>query len=193
MKDKKEKKRRSNIYIPNGTLMSYMVQECSLSRVLEIFFKEPTSVHFIKEISRRINLAHTSVRKHIKSLAKKNLILKKKSHPFDGYISNRENEDFLWMKRTYNFSSLKPLRDFIAEKLYPQLIVIFGSYFLGEDIESSDIDVFILSKSKKNLDFESFEELYKRKINAIVASDVSKINQSLKKKIMNGFVIHGSF
>ena len=39
-----------------------MAQKCSLLKVLEIFFIEPTSIHFIKAISKKINLASTSVR-----------------------------------------------------------------------------------------------------------------------------------
>jgi DNA-binding MarR family transcriptional regulator len=47
-----------------------MVQKCSLIKVSEVFFAEPTTTHFIKEISKKINLAPTSVRKNIKDLLK---------------------------------------------------------------------------------------------------------------------------
>ena len=79
-----------------------MIQKCSKERILEVFFKEPTTIHFIREISRKINLAHTSVRKVIKDLEKADIIKKKESKPFTGYIANRENDIFIFMKRVYN-------------------------------------------------------------------------------------------
>ena len=60
-----------------------MEQKCSYMKVLEVFFREPTTIHFIKSIAKEINLAHTSVRNHIHELLKVGLIKKKASRPFD--------------------------------------------------------------------------------------------------------------
>ena len=79
--------------------MYMMEQKCSLINVLKVFFIEPNTVHFIKEISRNINLAPTSVKNHIKTLLKENLIKTKQAKPFNGFIANRENDDFLFYKR----------------------------------------------------------------------------------------------
>ena len=76
-----------------------MIQKCSYIKVLEVFFKEPTKIHFIREISKSISLAQTSVRNHIKELEKENLIIKKESRPFNGFVANRENEKFLFYKQ----------------------------------------------------------------------------------------------
>ena len=127
-----------------------MVQKCSYLRVLEIFFIEPTTIHFVKEISKRINLAPTSVRNHMKNLLKQGLITRKKAKPFDGFIANRENEDFIFYKRVYNLYSLKELSSFLVTKHYPKVLVIFGSYSIGEDVEDSDIDLF-MEEVKKEL------------------------------------------
>lgn len=170
-----------------------MVHKCSYLKVLETFFIEPTNLHFIKGISRKINLAHTSVRGIITDLTEEKLIIKKESKPFDGYVANRENGDFLFEKRAYNLLSLKELKDYIAELLYPKLIAVFGSYSLGEDIEKSDIDILVLSKSKKELNVSKFEKKLNRKINIIYAEDLNKIERNLLNKIHNGFVLEGSF
>lgn len=170
-----------------------MVHKCSYIKVLEVFFIEPTTLHFIKGISRQINLAHTSVRNIIKDLVMEGLIVKKKSKPFDGYIANRENEKFIFEKKIYNLLSLNDVKDYIANTLYPKLAVVFGSYSLGEDIETSDIDVLILSKSKKEIDVSKFEKKLKRKINIMYIDDLNKLEKSLLKKIYNGFVLDGGF
>ena len=56
-----------------------MERECSYLKVLEVFFVEPTTIHFIKEISKKINLALTSVRNYIKDLMTRELIKKGKA------------------------------------------------------------------------------------------------------------------
>ncbi len=168
-----------------------MLQKCSYLRVLEIFFIEPTSVHFIKELGKRIGLAPTSVRNHVRELQKEGLIKKKPSRPFDGFVANRESDDFIFFKRVYNLYSLKDLARFIAESLYPKAIILFGSYSLGEDVESSDIDIAIISKTGKELDLKKFEAKLKRNIHITTASSPEKVEINIRKKIARGIILHG--
>ncbi len=173
--------------------MFKMVQKStpSLFAVIEVFFKEPIEIHFIKEISRKIRLAPTSVRNILKYLEKNHLIAKKKSKPFSGYIANRENEDFIFYKKIYNLYSLKDLIDEIANKIYPSAIVLFGSYSRGEDISSSDIDLLVLSKAKKEISFVLFEKTLNRKINLLVIDKLEKLDEPIKSKINNGIILYG--
>lgn len=168
-----------------------MIQKCSNIRVLEVFFKEPTTIHFIREIGREINLAPTSVKIIVNELLKSGLIATKKSKPFDGYISNRENELFLFYKRAYNLSTLYELKQLIIESLHPKAIIFFGSYSRGEDIETSDIDLVIISNISKNIKLKSLEEKLKRKINIMVVDDLKKFDKPIIKRIYNGIVLHG--
>jgi len=169
-----------------------MVQKCSLIRTLEIFFIEPTTIHFIKEISRKIKLAPTSIRNNIKELLKDNLIKIKKTKPFNGFIANRESNSFIFYKRIYNLYSLKNLIDFLVESYYPKLVVVYGSYSLGEDIESSDIDIIII-KSNNEIKLGNFEKKLKRKIQIISINDLNELDINLKKKVLNGIVLYGGF
>src|SRR4030066_380280 len=124
--------------------MYMILQKCSLWKVAEIFFVEPIKTHFLKEISRRINLAPTSVRLHIKTLLKEELIEETKTELFRGYKAKRENPHFIFYKKISNLVSLNSsgVIDLLKEH-YPKAIILFGSYDKGEDIESSDIDLFI--------------------------------------------------
>jgi predicted nucleotidyltransferase len=170
-----------------------MVQKCSLIKVSEIFFIEPTTTHFIKEISKKIKLAPTSVRNNIKGLLKENLIKIKKTKPFDGLVANRENDNFIFYKRVYNLYSLKNITDFLISSFYPKLIVVYGSYSIGEDIENSDIDILVLTKTKKELDFKEFKTKLKRKIHLLIIEDLEKLDTNLRKKIYNGIVLYGGY
>lgn len=168
-----------------------MIQKCSFINVLEVFFQEPTSIHFIREISKKINLASTSTRNNIKELLKSNLIIKKKSSPFDGFIANRDNEDFLWYKKAYNLYSLNSVAKEIINSIHPKAIVLFGSYSKGEDIESSDIDIVIISKVKKDINLSLFERKLKRTINLMIIDNLRLLDQNIQKKINNGIVLYG--
>jgi len=183
--------RKENIYIPDDILLLHMIQKCSILRVLEVFFKEPTIIHFIREISREIKLAPTSVKNYVNYLLKEGLITEKKSKPFNGYIADRTNEKFIFYKKSYNLSTLYELKNIIENSIHPIAIVLFGSYSRGEDVESSDIDILVLSKIKMNINSYSLEKKLRRKINLMIIEDINKLDRNIKKKIYNGIVLHG--
>ena len=165
-----------------------IIQKSSLWKVAEIFFIEPTKVHFIKEISRKISLAPTSVRKHLKTLINEGLIQKVESDPFRGYKAIRENPEFIFEKKIANLILIKSSK--IIEKLnekYPKSIILFGSYDKGEDIETSDIDLFIDSKTFK-FNNQNFEECLNRKLHLIFKD---KVDKGLIESINQGTILSG--
>ena len=168
-----------------------MIQQCSYMAVLEVFFKEPINIHFIREIGRRIKLAQTSVRNHIRDLERKKLIVIKSAKPFNGFVANRENEEFLFYKQAYNFYSLLELKKTIVNTLHPKAIIVFGSYSRGEDIEKSDIDILVITKIKKEVEIKNIEKKMDRKINLIFKESLEKLEEPIKDNVLNGWVIYG--
>jgi predicted nucleotidyltransferase len=168
-----------------------MVQNSSFLKTLEVFFIEPTKIHFIKEISKKTEIAHTSIRNNINKLLEEKLILPKESSPFNGYIANRDNPNFIFYKKVYNLYSLKNIKDFLEKNHYPKLAVVFGSYSLGEDIESSDIDILLITKEKE-INLKKFEKELKREINILCLDNLNKLEKPLNK-VQNGFIISGGF
>jgi predicted nucleotidyltransferase len=165
-----------------------ILQKCSLWNVATIFFVEPTKVHYIKEISRKINLAPTSVKKHIQELVKEGLIEETDKEIFKGYLAKRDNPEFIFYKKINNLISFKSskLTDYLKEH-YPKSIILFGSYDKGEDIETSDIDIFVESKKFK-IDAEKFEKYLKRGIHILFKEDAEK---SLLAGINQGTILFG--
>ena len=168
--------------------MYMILQKCSLWKVAEIFFIEPTKVHFIKEISRKINLAPTSVKVHINALVEDGLIEETNKEIFKGYIAKRDNPEFIFYKKINNLFTLQfsGITELLKEH-YPKSIILFGSYDKGEDIESSDIDLFIDSKKFK-VNLEKFEKLLKRNIHLIFKEEVEK---NLFESINQGAILFG--
>lgn len=175
------------------TMEQKNIFKSSIWKVFEIFVDYPLKINYIKEISRKINLAPTSVKKHIFNLEKEKIIIKKQGERFMGYQANRDNEEFLFYKRILNKIKIKESKmiDSIIKNLYPKTIILYGSYLSGEDIETSDIDLFLISNVKKELNLEKFEKVLNRKIHIIIDKDLNNISDSLKIKIINGESIYG--
>ena len=167
--------------------MYMILQKCSIWRVAEIFFLEPTKVHYIKEISRKIKLAHTSVKKHVLELVKLGLV-EETSQVFKGYKAIRENPEFLFNKKISNLIMLKNsgLIEILKEN-YPKSIILFGSYDKGEDIESSDVDIFVDSKKFK-IDLTKYEKYLNRNIHILFKGEPSK---DLMESINQGTILFG--
>lgn len=173
--------------------MFTMEHKSSLLNVLEVFAMEPMRIHYIKEIAKKIGLAPTSVKLHIKYLLKTRVILKKKGEIFRGYIADRDNADFMFYKKIINLIRLKEsgLLEFIAESLFPQAIVLYGSYAKGDDVEGSDIDLLIITKTKGKIKTGKFEMILKRKIHIMAEESLGSLSKELRAEIINGIVLQG--
>ena len=82
------------------------------------------------------------------------------------------------------------LIEYLEEKLFPKVIVLFGSYRKGEDMIDSDIDLFVECK-KEELNLSLFEKKLKRKIQLHFKEDFNSFPKELKNNIINGIVLYG--
>lgn len=147
-------------------------------------------------VSRNIRLAHTSVKKNLKILAKLGIITesleKKGGRKFPVYRANNQNDEFKRLKKIFNVDSLLEFGviKFIEEKLSPKSIVLFGSYARGEDIEDSDVDLFVECK-KEEMNLKSVEKKLNRKIELHFNENFTMYPKELKNNIINGIVLSG--
>ena len=148
------------------------------------------------DISRNLGLAHTSVKRNLTKLTKLGLIKKeiqkKGNRKFPVYAANIENKAFKKYKMIYNLTAIieSGLIDFLGDKLAPKSVVVFGSYRRGEDVEDSDIDIFI-EGLKGDLNLGKFERRLKRKIQLHFKKDFTSYPEELKNNIINGIVLLG--
>jgi predicted nucleotidyltransferase len=165
-------------------------------RTLEPFFISPSNGQYLADISRQIGLAHTSVKKNLEKLVKLSVIgkstEKKGKRAFPIYRANATSKLFRTYKMVYNITCIleSGIIKFIAQKLMPKAIVLFGSYRRGEDIEASDIDLFIECK-KEELDLKTFEKKLGRKIGLHFNENFTSYSKELKNNIINGIVLEG--
>ncbi|MFH0869515.1 MAG: nucleotidyltransferase domain-containing protein [archaeon] len=173
-----------------------MLQKSNMLSVLEPFFQEPTKRQYLLGISRKIKLAHTSVKKSLIQSVKEGLITesieKKGKRGFPVYSANINSQKFKDKKKLYNLQKITEsgLIGRLEEELTPKSIVLFGSYQRGEDAEDSDIDLFIECKEEK-ISLEPYEKKLKRKIQLHFNEDFKKYPPELKNNIINGTILKG--
>lgn len=173
-----------------------MLQESSTMRTAEVFFLEPTKEHYLMEISRKTKVAHTSIKNNLDKLEKEKIIRKrieiKASRKFPIFTANISDFEYKSIKRVYNLQTITKIKliKYLQDKLMPKSIVLFGSYIRGEDIEDSDIDIFVECK-KGNITLEKFNKKLKRNIELHFKEDFNKYPKELKNNIINGIVLSG--
>lgn len=173
-----------------------MLQKSTTQKVLEIFFREPTKAHYLKEISRKTDTAHTSIAPILERLTKLNLIKKhiekRGTRDFPVYLADLQQPTHKFLKRIYNIHSVMEsgLAEKIIIKTSPGCIFLFGSCSRGEDTEESDIDIFIEAE-KTDIDLRQYEKILGRRIQLLFNEDFSKLPKELKNNIINGVKLHG--
>jgi len=173
-----------------------MLQSCSIIKVAGVFFNEPTKSHYLMEISQKSGLAHTSVMKYLQELKRLKIIResseKKGKRTFPLYWADLDGKGYKKYKRICSLLKLEGsgLIDFLRDKLMPKAIVLFGSYARGEDIEDSDIDLFLECK-KEVLDLSAFEKKLHRKISLHFKENFKEYSTEIKNNIINGLVLSG--
>lgn len=168
-----------------------MLQKSSSWLVLKQFLEKPEEKHQIREISRNIDLATTSVKKHIDKLIQQNLVFEKKDI-FKYYGANFDNDDFRFYKKINSLISLKEseLLEYLENQTGAEAIILFGSTVKGEDTSNSDLDLYVQAPSQK-LSLKEFEQKLNKKIQIFFYEDINKVPKELRNNILNGIKLKG--
>lgn len=169
-----------------------MLQKYTRYNILQVFFDFPRKNFQMREISRMTKISHPSVINHLRELVKENLIIKEKKGIYPTFKANRDNDVFRIHKKLDLILRITQINllDFIYDSCTPNVIILFGSSSRGEDIEESDIDLFIQAKEKK-FNLERYEKKLNRKINLFFEENFSRLSSELKNNILNGAVLKG--
>ncbi len=161
--------------------------------IKEHFFMNPTVKLRVREIERTLKLPLPSVIRYCKELEKENILTTIKIGSVTFYTASR-NEIYNLEKKLYNIKQLydSELINYLKVELSNPTIVLFGSYAKGEDTENSDIDLYIETLSKKQVNLEKFKKILKRDIQLFQHKNIKEIkNTNLANNILNGFLLNG--
>ena len=163
-------------------------------KILHYFFFHPTQRLRVRHIEKKVNVALPSAIRYSQELTKESLLKKTEIENVNLYSANRASKEFLLEKKLYNIKLLYNLGiiEYIINEYSNPIIIMFGSFSKGEDIETSDIDLYIESPIKQSIDLTNFEKKIKRHIQLFVHKDITEIkNNELMNNILNGIVLNG--
>ncbi|MFA5406652.1 MAG: nucleotidyltransferase domain-containing protein [Candidatus Nanoarchaeia archaeon] len=162
--------------------------------VVEYFLVNPTAKLRVRGIERTLKMPLPSVIRYCKELAEEGVLTIIKTGNVRFYTANRANENYLLVKKLFNLRQVfeSGLIEHLRRELSNPTIVLFGSYLRGEDIEGSDVDLYLETQSNKKLDLMKYEQQLKRGIQLLRHKSIKEIpNHHLANNIINGLTING--
>lgn len=163
-------------------------------KIMEYFLRNPTIKLRVRQIERELKLPLPSVIRYAKELEKEGIIRKEIISNVKLYSADRSSKNFILEKKFFNLKLLynEGLIEYLVYSYHNPTIIVFGSYARGEDIENSDIDLYIEIQKKENITLEKFEKKLGRKIQIFVYKNILEIeNKELANNIINGIVLNG--
>lgn len=163
-------------------------------RIKEYFFLHPTIKLRVRQIEREVKVPLPSVIRYTKELEQEHILKSSAIADVITYSADRTSQQFLLEKKLWNLQLLfsSGLVNFLVQELSNPVIIVFGSYARGEDTENSDIDVYVETPTKKDLNLGKFEKILQRKIHLFMYKNLHEVgNHNLRNNIVNGMIVNG--
>lgn len=164
----------------------------TINKIKEYFFRNPTERLRVRHIERKAKVPLPSAIKYAKELEKEGILKSTIIADIKLYSADRTSKNYLHEKKLSNLKSLFPLVQYLIDKYSNPTIVMFGSYSRGEDVESSDIDIYLETPSKEEIKLEQFEKELGRSIQIFRFKNIQQVkNKDLANNIINGITLNG--
>lgn len=179
-------------HITKNNKLEQMLTATNTLKILSFLLSHPNEELYDREISRLTGISPAGTNLSLRELADIGLIEQFKKGRMKFYRLTLDDPLLRQIKIVKNLSALKSL----TEKLKPSSIriVLFGSAASGEDTETSDIDLFVLTREKKNvLNIIEKSRLAERLKPMICTpsewADISAKNEVFKNEVEKGIVL----
>lgn len=171
-----------------------MIKKDIKTKLKHYFFLNPTIRLRVRQIEREIKIPLPSVIRYTKELEKEGILKSDIIAKVKLYSADRTSKHFLLEKKLFNLKYLvsSGLIDYIITELSNPGIIVYGSFSKGEDTEESDIDLYLESPSKTEINIEIFEKKIQRKVQVFIYKNIHDIkNKNLANNIINGITLNG--
>ena len=155
------------------------------------FLDEPNRRYYLREYAKVLGISPATAMKYLDALVKAGLLVRKDGKLYSVFQGNldsllfRQHKVFFTIKKVIESG----LPDFLDKELAFPTVVMFGSCAKGEDIKGSDLDLFVLTNTAKELDLKVFEKKLKRSIQLFVKSDKEFKESTLNSpELVNNFI-----
>ncbi len=158
---------------------------------LMVFFEDCYREINVREYAKIKKISPPTASKLLSYYYSEKFLMKRKYKNLLLFSANNQNKHFIDLSRIYWSERMKELIEFIEKRLISLTIILFGSLSKAEVKLDSDIDLAIFAH-KKELNIESFERKFKRKIRIFWFKSVKDIkSKELANNIVNGYVLKG--
>ncbi len=146
-----------------------------------------------REIAGILKASPTAVANSLARIKKEHLLTIEKTKTINFISLNRNEKRAIELKKAENLKNTytSGLSDCLENELPGATIFLFGSYSRGEDTNASDIDIAVIGRKDKIIDFSKYEKILNRKINVNFYESWKTIDRHLKNNILNGIILHG--
>lgn len=148
-----------------------------------------------RQIALSLKISPTAIANSVKELEKRGLVTRKKQNNMNLVLVelNRDNEKAIRLKRVENLKMIyeTELVNYLADEIQGSTIILFGSFSRGDDTSSSDIDIAIIGRTKKEIDLSKFEKILSKEIILNFYNKLTDLKKELKENICNGIVLSG--
>lgn len=156
-----------------------------MDRLLELIFENPGKAFTVREISQKTRIPKSTVQRYLQQLKKSKMLKKNNELLVDAYTKFLKS--FFMIKKIIESGLIAHL-----EKTFtPSAIILFGSARKGEYTKESDIDVFVETTKKQEIDLVTFEKKLKHNIQLFKESSIQNLPNELFNNIMNGIKLSG--
>ncbi len=157
------------------------------NKIMEVFYEFPEKSFTVRELSSLTKIPRATLHKKVILLKNRGVITK----------DNHAKDTLLFKTKKINYFIEKIVASGLVEKiiedLNPSCIILFGSIRKGDSIKESDIDLFVESPKKEDMNFSIFEKRLGHPIQLFVESNINDLNQELLNNVVNGIKLFGSF
>jgi len=166
-------------------------------QIAEHFFRHPTATLRVREIERTLNLSLPSVIRYCKELEQEGILTTLTLGRDRYYTAARSEDSYRLEKQLFNLRQLHTsgLIEHLKQELSNPPIILFGSYAKGEDVEESDIDLYIetlAAQATEKLKLRKYEKKLQRRIELFCHKRIREVkNPHLANNIINGITLNG--
>jgi len=158
-----------------------------LDKVKELFYEHPLENFTIREIAEKTKIPKSTIKNYLDQLKSEKLVNKDNQSTYSNYFKIKKTHYYI--EKMFEAG----LIDYLVKELTPETIILFGSFRKGESVKESDLDLFVVSHSKKKLDLGGFERKLKHNIELHLKTSINKLHDNLFNNVVNGIKLSGSF
>lgn len=158
-----------------------------LDRVREVVYERPGKAFTVRELAKAAGIPRATAHNYLAELKKQGLMTPE-NRPVDTLFF-KTKKAFFFAEKLITSGFI----DVLVKELNPSCIILFGGVRKGESNKDSDIDLFVETSAKKELNLASFEKKLKHPLQLFVHKDIHELPPKLFNNIINGIKLYGSF